>query len=54
MIKIYGVYGSPFVRKVLVLLEIKRVPYELVAQMPFARDENYQKLNALPSVPELA
>ncbi len=53
MIKVYGVYGSPFVRKVLVLLEIKQVPYELVAQMPFARDENYQKLNPLGKVPTM-
>lgn len=53
MIKIYGVLGSPFVRKVLVLLDIKQVPYELVAQMPFARDENYQKLNPLGKVPTM-
>lgn len=53
MIKIHGVYGSPFVRKVLVLLDIKQVPYELVPQMPFARDENYQKLNPLGKIPTL-
>ena len=53
MIKIHGVYGSPFVRKVLVLLDIKQVPYELVPQMPFARDENYQKINPLGKIPTL-
>ncbi len=53
MIKVHGVYGSPFVRKVLVILEIKGVPYELVPQMPFARDENYQKLNPLGKIPTL-
>ena len=53
MIKIHGVYGSPFVRKVLVLLDLKKVPYELVPQMPFARDENYQKLNPLGKIPTL-
>ncbi|NKI16732.1 glutathione S-transferase family protein [Spongiibacter sp. KMU-166] len=53
MIKIHGVYGSPFVRKVLVLLDLKQVPYELVPQMPFARDENYQKLNPLGKIPTL-
>ncbi|WP_372783462.1 glutathione S-transferase family protein [Litorivivens sp.] len=53
MIKIHGVYGSPFVRKVLVLLDIKKVPYELVPQMPFARDENFQKLNPLGKIPTL-
>ena len=53
MIKVYGVYGSPFVRKVLVMLELKQLPYELVPQMPFARDENYQKLNPLGKIPTL-
>ncbi len=53
MIKVHGVYGSPFVRKVLVMLDIKGVPYELVPQMPFARDENYQKLNPLGKIPTL-
>jgi glutathione S-transferase len=53
MIKIYGVYGSPFVRKVLVLLDLKKVPYELVPQMPFARDANYQKINPLGKIPTM-
>lgn len=53
MIKVYGVHGSPFVRKVLVALDFKGVPYEIVAQMPFSRDEEYLKINPLGKVPTL-
>lgn len=53
MLKIHGVYGSPFVRKVVVMLDIKGVPYELVPQMPFARDEAFLKLNPLGKIPTL-
>ncbi len=53
MIKIYGVHGSPFVRKVFVALDIKGVPYETVPQMPFSGDEEYLKINPLGKVPTL-
>lgn len=53
MIKVYGVHGSPFVRKVLIALEFKGLPYEIVQQMPFARDAEYLKLNPLGKVPTL-
>ncbi|MEZ5568890.1 MAG: glutathione S-transferase family protein [Halioglobus sp.] len=53
MIKIYGVHGSPFVRKVLIALEFKGIPYEIVPQMPFARDAEYLKINPLGKVPTL-
>ena len=53
MIKIHGVHGSPFVRKVYIALAIKGIDYEKVAQMPFARDADYQKLNPLGKIPTL-
>jgi glutathione S-transferase len=53
MIKIYGVHGSPFVRKVFIALDYKNVPYEIVRQMPFSGDEEYKKLNPLGKVPTL-
>ena len=53
MIRIYGVHGSPFVRKVYVALDLKGIDYETVPQMPFARDAEYQKINPLGKVPTL-
>ena len=53
MIKIYGVHGSPFVRKVFVALDYKGVPYETVPQMPFSGDSEYLKINPLGKVPTL-
>lgn len=53
MIKVHGVHGSPFVRKVLIGLRIKGIEYEQVPQMPFARDEQYQKINPLGKIPTL-
>lgn len=53
MIKVYGVHGSPFVRKVFIALDIKGEPYEIVPQMPFSGDEEYKKINPLAKVPTL-
>ena len=53
MIKVYGVHGSPFVRKVFIALDIKGIPYEIVPQMPFAGDKEYLKINPLGKVPTL-
>ncbi len=53
MIKVYGVYGSPFVRKVFVALDYKDIPYEIVQQMPFMGDKDYLKINPLGKVPTL-
>ena len=53
MIKIHGVHGSPFVRKVLIALDFKGVPYEIVPQMPFAGDSEYLKVNPLGKIPTL-
>jgi len=53
MIKVYGVHGSPFVRKVFIALDIKGIPYEIVPQMPFSGDTEYLKINPLGKVPTL-
>jgi glutathione S-transferase len=53
MLKVYGVHGSPFVRKVFIALDFKGVPYEIVPQMPFARDAEYNKINPLGQIPTL-
>jgi glutathione S-transferase len=53
MMKLHGVSGSPFVRKVLVALAIKKLPYEQIQQMPFTRDAEYRKINPLGKVPTL-
>lgn len=53
MIKVYGVHGSPFVRKVLVALDFKNIPHEIVAQMPFSGDKEYLEINPLGKVPTL-
>lgn len=53
MIKVYGVHGSPFVRKVFIALEFKGIPYEIIQQMPFSGDEEYLKVNPLAKVPTL-
>ena len=53
MIKVYGVHGSPFVRKVFITLDFKGIPYEIVQQMPFSADAEYKKINPLAKVPTL-
>ncbi len=53
MIKVYGVHGSPFVRKVFIALDMKGIPYETVPQMPFTGDEDYLKINPLGKIPTL-
>ena len=53
MIKVYGVHGSPFVRKVLIALDYKGVPYEIVPQMPFSGDKEFLNINPLGKIPTL-
>lgn len=53
MIKVYGVHGSPYVRKVFIALDIKDVPYGIVRQMPFSEDAEYLKINPLGKIPSL-
>jgi len=51
MIKVHGVHGSPYVRKVLVALAIKDLEYKQVPQMPFANDAEYKKISPLGKIP---
>jgi len=53
VIKVYGVHGSPFVRKVFIALEFKSIPYDIIQQMPFSGDKEYLKINPLAKVPTL-
>lgn len=53
MIILHGNSVSPFVRKVLVVLALKKIPFEQTQQMPFTRDEEYRKLSPLSKIPAL-
>jgi len=53
MISVYGVHGSPFVRKVFIALDIKGIPYEIIPQMPFSGDTDYLGINPLGKIPAL-
>ena len=48
---VYGVKPSPFVRKVLIALEMKGQAYDLEIVLPFARNDSYRKINPLGKVP---
>lgn len=50
-IRIVGSYLSPYVRKVLVCLHIKRVPYEIDPIVPFYGDEKFTGVSPLRRVP---
>ncbi|MEM9254659.1 MAG: glutathione S-transferase family protein [Pseudomonadota bacterium] len=53
MIKIHGVHGSPFVRKVLVALALKDLEYEQLPQMPFTQDDEFAKISPLGKIPAM-
>lgn len=53
MITVHGASGSPFVRKVLVALAIKELPFEQIQQIPFIKDPAYRKINPLGKIPTL-
>ena len=48
---VYGMPVSPFVRKVLVALELKGVDYELVPVSPMNLPEDYEQLSPLRRIP---
>ncbi len=52
-VTIIGSYVSPFVRKVLVCLDLKQVPYEIDPITPFFGDDRFTKLSPLRRVPVL-
>jgi len=51
MDKVYGVSLSPFVRKVLLLLEYKGIAYESVPVMPFSKDAKFLRKSPLGKIP---
>jgi glutathione S-transferase len=53
MMIVHGASGSPFVRKVLVALAIKELPYRQIQQLPFIKDAEYRKVNPLGKIPTL-
>lgn len=53
MTRIIGSYVSPFVRKVLVCLELKRLDYEIDPVVPFFGDDEFSRLSPLRRVPVL-
>jgi glutathione S-transferase len=52
-VRIVGNYLSPYVRKVLVCLHLKGVPYEIDPIIPFFGDERFSTLSPLRRIPVL-
>jgi glutathione S-transferase len=52
-VRIVGSYLSPYVRKVLVFLELKRVAYEIDPIIPFLGDDRFSALSPLRRIPVL-
>jgi len=50
---IVGSYLSPYVRKVLVCLELKSIPYEVDHIVPFFGDDRFSKMSPLRRIPVL-
>ncbi len=50
---IVGSYLSPYVRKVLVCLELKGIPYEVDPIVPFYGDDRFSALSPLRRIPVL-
>ena len=53
MITLHGASASPFVRKVLAALALKKLPHEQTQQMPFTEDLEFQKISPLGKIPAL-
>jgi glutathione S-transferase len=52
-VQIVGSYLSPYVRKVLVFLDLKRIAYEIDPIIPFMGDDRFSKLSPLRRIPVL-
>src|SRR5215470_16098410 len=50
---VVGSYLSPYVRKVLVCLDLKGVPYEIDPIVPFLGDERFTALSPIRRIPVL-
>jgi glutathione S-transferase len=53
MIRIIGSYVSPYVRKVLACLTLKRLPYEIDPITPFFGNQEYERKSPLRRIPVL-
>jgi glutathione S-transferase len=51
--QIIGNYLSPYVRKVLVVLELKRIPYEVDPIVPFYGDDHFLEISPIRRIPVL-
>src|SRR4029077_15775292 len=52
-VRIIGSYASPYVRKVLVVLDQKDIPYEIDPIIPFLGNAEFSKLSPLRRIPVL-
>src|SRR5262245_20596654 len=51
MVRIVGSYISPYVRKVLVVLDLKGLSYEIDPIIPFMGDDRFSRLSPLRRIP---
>ena len=52
-VRIIGSYASPYVRKVLVVLDLKGIPYEIDPIIPFMGNDAFSKLSPVRRIPVL-
>jgi glutathione S-transferase len=52
-VQVIGSYLSPYVRKVLVVLDLKGIPYEIDSIIPFMGDERFSRLSPIRRIPVL-
>ena len=52
-VQVIGSYLSPYVRKVLVCLQLKKVPYQIDPIIPFFGDDRFARLSPLRRIPVL-
>jgi glutathione S-transferase len=52
-VRIVGSYLSPYVRKVLVVLDLKGVPYEIDPIVPFLGDDRFSRVSPVRRIPVL-
>ncbi len=52
-VHIVGTYISPYVRKVLVFLDVKKIPYQIDPIIPFMGDERFSTISPLRRIPVL-
>jgi len=53
-VQIVGSYLSPYVRKVLVVLDLKHIPYEIDPIVPFFADDRFSAISPIRRIPVLS